>query len=215
MGVPHRVPPSRAGCRRVGAWSQHPGVELALVPQVSQRSSLCLLAPGRDLLGLSPANVTTAWIALSASTPENGCLCVLPESHRPPLLPQRETYAPDNMLSRGQKIAVAVDEAQAVDLPLRPGEFSLHHIGVVHGSGPNRSAVDRIGLAVRYISPDVVQSGSERELVLLVRGQDEYGNFELADPPQEDMAYGESRVHHEAMRRKVSNLMPRNQQAEK
>ena len=165
--------------------------------------------------GLSPANVTTAWIALSASTPENGCLCVLPESHRPPLLPQRETYAPDNMLSRGQKIAVAVDEAQAVDLPLRPGEFSLHHIGVVHGSGPNRSAVDRIGLAVRYISPDVVQSGSERELVLLVRGQDEYGNFELADPPQEDMAYGESRVHHEAMRRKVSNLMPRNQQAEK
>jgi non-heme Fe2+,alpha-ketoglutarate-dependent halogenase len=161
--------------------------------------------------GLSPANVTTAWIALSESTPENGCLRVLPASHKPPLLPQRETYAPDNMLSRGQEIAVEVDEAQAVDLPLHAGEFSLHHIGIVHGSGPNNSTVARIGLAVRYISPDVKQSGSERELVMLVRGKDEYGNFELADPPQKNLACGESTVHREAMRRKVSNLMPQKQ----
>jgi non-heme Fe2+,alpha-ketoglutarate-dependent halogenase len=109
-------------------------------------------------------------------------------------------------LSRGQEIAVEVDEAQAVDLPLHAGEFSLHHIGIVHGSGPNNSTVARIGLAVRYISPDVKQSGSERELVMLVRGNDEYGNFELADPPQKSLAYGESTVHREAMRRKVSNL---------
>jgi non-heme Fe2+,alpha-ketoglutarate-dependent halogenase len=160
--------------------------------------------------GLSPPNVTTAWIALSESHPENGCLRVLPGSHRPPLLPQRETYAPYNMLSRGQEIALEVDETRAVDLPLHPGEFSLHHIGIVHGSRPNTSAVHRIGLGVRYISPDVVQSGSERELVLLVRGKDAYGNFELADPPQDDMAYGESVVQREAMRRKVSNLMRKN-----
>lgn len=71
--------------------------------------------------GLSPANVTTAWVALSESTPQNGCLRVVPGSHRPPLLPQRETYAADNMLSRGQEIALEVDDNHAVDLPLRPG----------------------------------------------------------------------------------------------
>lgn len=64
---------------------------------------------------LTPANVTTAWIVLSESTSENGCLRVVSGTHKASLLPQRETYAADNMLSRGQEIAVEVDEAQAVD----------------------------------------------------------------------------------------------------
>ena len=148
------------------------------------------------------------------STPANGCLRVLPGSHKLALLPQRETYAADNMLSRGQEIAVEVDESQAVDLFLDPGEFSLHHIGLVHGSGPNTSAVPRIGLAVRYISTDVVQSGAARELALLVRGKDEYGNFELVDPPQENLAYGKSALHQEALKRKVRNLGSKKQATE-
>ncbi len=134
---------------------------------------------------------------------------MVPGTHKPPLLPQRETYAADNMLSRGQEIAVEVDEATAVDLPLHAGEFSLHHIGIVHGFGSNRSAIPRIGLAVRYISPDVVQLGSERDLVLLVRGKDDYGNFEIVDPPQYDMAYGQSPLHRKALARKVRNLTPK------
>src|SRR5690242_4465269 len=66
--------------------------------------------------GLHPPNVTTAWVALSASGPENGCMRVVPETHKGALLPQNETYAPDNALSRGQEIAVDVDESKAVDL---------------------------------------------------------------------------------------------------
>ena len=97
---------------------------------------------------------------------------VVPETHQSAVLPQRETYAPDNMLSRGQEIAVEVDEAQAVDLVLAPGEFSLHHIGTVHGSGPNHSTEPRIGLAIRYITPDVIQQGA-RDLAVLVRGKDD------------------------------------------
>ncbi len=159
--------------------------------------------------GLLPPNVTTAWVALSESTAKNGCLRVVPGTHRTSL-PQWETYAPDNMLSRGQEIAADVDEAHAVDLTLQPGELSLHHIGIVHGSGPNHSQQPRIGLAIRYISPDVVQSGAARDLVLLVRGQDRHGNFEVVDPPQHDLACGESSVHREAMERKKRNLMPTN-----
>jgi len=158
--------------------------------------------------GLTPPNVTTAWIALSESTLENGCMQVVPGTHKPPLLPQRETYAPDNMLSRGQEIAVEVDEAQAVSMCLQPGEMSLHDIGIVHGSGPNKSDKARIGLAVRYMSTDVVQKGSERELVLLVRGKDEYGHFEIVSPPESDGVCGESAVHTEALRRKSRNIMP-------
>ena len=53
-------------------------------------------------------------------------------------LPQRETYALDNALSRGQEIALEVDESKAVALRLAPGEMSLHHIGIAHGSKANQ-----------------------------------------------------------------------------
>jgi non-heme Fe2+,alpha-ketoglutarate-dependent halogenase len=157
--------------------------------------------------GLSPLNVTTAWIALVPSTRENGCMRVVPGTHRG-LLPQRETYAEANMLSRGQEIAVEVDERQAVDFELQPGEFSLHHIGIVHGSGPNTSDKSRVGLAVRYISPDVVQQGGARDMVLLARGRDDYGHFDIVVPPLHDLAFGESPVHSESMARRARNVLP-------
>jgi hypothetical protein len=157
--------------------------------------------------GLTPLNVTTAWIALVPSTQENGCMRVVPGTHRG-LLPQRETYAEANMLSRGQEIAVEVDESQAVDFVLHPGEFSLHHIGIVHGSGPNTTATPRIGLAVRYVSPDVVQQGRVRDMVLLARGRDDYGHFDIVAPPLHDLPFGKSAVHAESMARRTRNVMP-------
>jgi len=157
--------------------------------------------------GLSPLNVTTAWIALVPSTRENGCMRVIPGTHRG-LLPQRETYAEANMLSRGQEIAVEVDESLAINFVLQPGEFSLHHIGIVHGSGPNTSDASRIGLAVRYVSPDVVQQGRARDMVLLARGRDDYGHFDIVDPPVHDLPFGQSAVHAESMARRMSNVMP-------
>jgi non-heme Fe2+,alpha-ketoglutarate-dependent halogenase len=155
--------------------------------------------------GLSPPNVTTAWIALSESTVANGCLRVIPTSQSQ-MLPQRETFAEANMLSRGQEIAVEVDEKQAVDLTLHSGEFSLHHVGIVHGSGPNESEGPRIGLAVRFISPDVVQSGVQRDMAVLARGQDRYGHFDLVKPPAHDMKFGHSPAHAESLARKKINL---------
>jgi len=156
--------------------------------------------------GLTPPSVTTAWLALSPSTVRNGCLRVIPGSHHGALLPQRETYAASNMLSRGQEIAVEVDESRAVDLVLSPGEFSLHHVGIIHGSSPNESAEPRIGLAVRYISPDVVQHGAARDLAVLARGHDPFGHFDLVVPPQRDLPYGTSELHAEALARKRRNL---------
>jgi non-haem Fe2+, alpha-ketoglutarate-dependent halogenase len=158
--------------------------------------------------GLHPANVATAWIALSESTDENGCMRVIPGTHRHPLLPQRDTYAPDNALSRGQEIAVHVNEAEAVSLCLQPGEMSLHHINIVHGSNVNRSGKPRIGVAVRFISPDVVQDGPERQIAMLVRGEDRYGHFDLCSPPPKGSNSPEGSAQSEALRRITRNLMP-------
>jgi hypothetical protein len=134
---------------------------------------------------------------------------VVPGTHKNPLLPQRETYAPDNALSRGLEITVEVDENRAADVVLQPGEMSLHHIAMVHGSRPNSSGKYMIGIAFRYITPDVIQDGSERELVLLVRGKDEFGHFEVVDPPKRDEIPGKSAIQAEAMRRKVRNILPK------
>jgi len=160
--------------------------------------------------GLHPPSVTTAWIALSESTPENGCLRVMPGSHQGPLLPQIETYARDNVLSRGQEIAVEVDESKAVDLVLQPGEMSLHHIGIVHGSKANYSKKPRIGIAVRYITPDVVQDAPARQMAVLVRGKDEFHHFDLAHPPDDDLISADDKaLHLEAQGRLRSNLVPK------
>lgn len=154
--------------------------------------------------GLTPPLVTTAWIALTSSTPDNGCLQVLPGSHRDSL-PQRETYAADNMLSRGQEISVQLDESRVVPLPLSPGEFSLHHIGIAHGSGPNRSDQARIGVAVRYVAPSVVQQGAARDMVLLARGADRYGHFDVVAPPERDWGFDEMSPQKQALQRKLDN----------
>jgi len=155
--------------------------------------------------GLTPPKVTTAWIALSESTIENGCLKVLPGSHLGDLMPQRDTYAPDNILSRGQEIAVELDESKVVSLKLQPGEFSLHHIGIAHGSGPNHSDMPRIGLAVRYISPEVVQQGNQRDLAVLARGKDRFSHFDLVEPPVREWGLDENSPQKQALQRKIDN----------
>jgi non-haem Fe2+, alpha-ketoglutarate-dependent halogenase len=134
---------------------------------------------------LNPPTVVTAWVALSPSAPSNGCMRVVPGTHTQPMIPQRETYLPENALSRGQEIAVEVDEREAVDLNLRPGEMSLHHIWIIHGSNANTSKdTPRIGLAIRYTRPEVVQESPTKPYAMLVRGEDTCGNFDLQAPPK-------------------------------
>jgi len=100
-----------------------------------------------------------------------------------------------------------VNEADAVDVALRPGEMSLHHAGIIHGSKANASDKPRIGIAVRYVTPGVVQGGTERQLALLVRGKDEFGHFELVEPPRDD--HDSAGMQGEALRRILKNVLPK------
>ncbi|MDA1310637.1 MAG: phytanoyl-CoA dioxygenase family protein [Proteobacteria bacterium] len=135
--------------------------------------------------GLEPHEVLTAWIAFSPSRRENGCMRMIPGSHDTGALDHRDTFAKDNLLTRGQEIAVEVDEARAVDIILEPGEMSLHHVGIVHGSEANASAIPRIGFAIRYIASHVRQIGG-RTTATLARGVDEHGHFDLEPRPDAD-----------------------------
>jgi hypothetical protein len=85
--------------------------------------------------------------------------------------------------------------------------MSLHHFAIVHGSNPNTSDKPRIGLAIRYILPEVAQEGSARQIAFLVRGRDEYGHFDIMDPPEDDAALTNSSRQEEVLRRFYTNVM--------
>ncbi len=136
--------------------------------------------------GLSKPDIVTAWVAFTPSTTENGCMRVIPQTHTLQQLPHQDTFAPDNLLSRGQEIAVDVDESRAVDVVLHPGQMSLHHVMLVHGSERNGSALRRIGFAIRYLPTYVKQLAGVPDSVTLVRGTDAYGNFVLEPAPRSD-----------------------------
>ena len=138
--------------------------------------------------GLDPADVITAWVALSDSTSENGAMRVIPASHKLDQVPHHDTFRPDNLLSRGQEIMVDVDEGQAAMLPLEAGEMSLHHVRLIHGSDPNPSPHRRIGFAIRYIPTTVRQIAGTHDHATLVRGVDTYGHFEPEERPDADMS---------------------------
>ena len=127
--------------------------------------------------GLDTSDLVTVWLALSPATLESGCMRVLPRSHVGELLPHEDGYQADNMLTRGQEISVEVDESLAVDMPLRPGEASLHNGRLAHASGPNRSADRRIGLSLHYAPASTKQVVGDWDSAALVRGEDRFGHF--------------------------------------
>lgn len=113
----------------------------------------------------------TAWIALSDVSVEAGCMRFIPGSHMGRIVEHHDTFSEINLLSRGQEIA-GVDESRAVYGPLAPGEMSFHHGRCFHASGSNKSDDRRIGVAIRYVTPEVRQSAGGRDYAMLVKGQD-------------------------------------------
>jgi hypothetical protein len=136
--------------------------------------------------GLSSPDVVTAWVAFTPSVPKSGCMRVVPGTHRRQLA-HADSFGEKNLLSRGQEVEAEVDERDAVDIVLQPGEFSLHHVLIVHGSEPNRAEWPRIGFAIRYIPTAIRQIAAAEDWATLVRGVDRHGNFRLTAPPKADL----------------------------
>lgn len=120
---------------------------------------------------LEPMEVVTLWLAIDDSTPENGCLRVIPGSHREHLHELRQRSDVDSVL--GSESATDVDESLAVDLTLAPGDVEVHHPGIMHGSHANTSSKRRCGLTIRYIptSTRIISSEQPFTSALLLRGK--------------------------------------------
>lgn len=135
--------------------------------------------------GVESENFVSVWLALSSSTQKSGCLRVLPGSHLIKPMAHVDTWAKDNMLTRGQEIR-DIDEGQAVSLELQPGEVALFDYRLAHASNPNKSDDRRIGIGIRYISPSARQVLTNTDSASLVRGSDRFGNFQLEPEPGYD-----------------------------
>ena len=138
---------------------------------------------------------------------------VIPGSHNVDQLPHVDTFHKDNLLSRGQEIAVEVDKSKAVGLAMGAGEMSLHHIKLVHGSAANRTSDRRIGMSIRYI-PTYVRQTKVRDSAMLVRGVDKYHHFDEEPRPKADLDAGALAAHADAVGRQVKALYQGTDKAE-
>jgi ectoine hydroxylase-related dioxygenase (phytanoyl-CoA dioxygenase family) len=152
---------------------------------------------------LSDALVPAIWLGLTNATVENGCLRVVPRSHRLGMLSHRlrrtdHDLASSSMSDREPGSAAGEDHDPSVepaklaedldapfDIVMEAGEMSFHHPLALHGSDPNTSAEPRIGLSATYSTPGLHRNGTA---IALVRGSvDPQPRLPLsskpADPP--------------------------------
>lgn len=155
--------------------------------------------------GLDSDEVITAWVALSDAPVESGAMKFWPGSHKMEQIAHRDTFHENNLLSRGQEIAVDVPENEGVMVPLKAGEVSLHNIRLVHGSAPNTTDDRRIGLAIRYI-PTHVRQTKTRDSAMLVRGVDTFGHFDPEPDPVVDLDAAARAAHADAVDRQIKAL---------
>jgi hypothetical protein len=127
---------------------------------------------------LKDAYVPAIWLGLTPATAENGCLRVVPRSHRLGLIPHAARPNPDNLTTQGATAQVKIDAPQ--DVVMQAGEMSLHHPLVLHASNPNRSGESRIGFSATYSSPALTASRSD---VAWVRGDGPRDRFRIIDKP--------------------------------
>ncbi|WP_329486259.1 phytanoyl-CoA dioxygenase family protein [Kitasatospora sp. NBC_01246] len=124
---------------------------------------------------LDPMRALTVWLAVDRCTTENGCLRVIPGSHRMPLhAPVRSVDSPNMLFSVSEEELVREwsERNGVVDIELDPGDVEIHHPNILHCSGPNTSPRRRCGLDIGYI-PATTRITSDGLYLnpLLVRGE--------------------------------------------
>ncbi len=155
---------------------------------------------------LEPDEAITVWIALSDVTVENGAMKMVRGTHTREVVEHTDTWKPGAMLTRGQEIAVTVDEATAIDVEMAAGEMSLHHHKIFHASPANRGMDRRIALAVRYIPAHVRQVAVTGDSAALVRGVDTHHHFQPEPRPEREREPALVAMQAEAARRQAEIL---------
>ncbi|WP_186445636.1 phytanoyl-CoA dioxygenase family protein [Paenibacillus cremeus] len=102
---------------------------------------------------MEPAINATAWVSLGWSIRENGCLRVIPGSHRSVV---KHVASGDQQSAFEEGLpAELIDESKIVDLEMSPGQIAFFNEATFHGSEINSSNIPRVAFSVRYTTPEV------------------------------------------------------------
>ena len=143
-------------------------------------------------IGFEPHNWVTAWLAITDSNEENGCMRMYSGTHKEDLKVHNEKFNDGNLLTRGQTVEnVIIEKTEPVIL--KAGQMSLHHPKIVHGSGINRSDKRRIGFVIQsYIGTNVEQVIG-KVYVKQARGEDAFNYHNHVERPTYTM--GEKNIN--------------------
>jgi len=143
-------------------------------------------------IGFEPHNWVTAWLAITDSNEENGCMRMYSGTHKEDLKVHNEKFNDGNLLTRGQTVEnVPIEKTEPVIL--KAGQMSLHHPKIVHGSGINRSDKRRIGFVIQsYIGTNVEQVIG-KVYVQQARGEDAFNYHNHVERPTSTM--GEKNIN--------------------
>ena len=136
---------------------------------------------------LNSYDYVSAWVALADSTKENGCLRVIPETHKK-LYDHYLDPTENNLLKRGTTVDISGLEDKVLDVELKAGQMSLHHVNTIHGSNANISGERRMGFAIRYIA-DTVSQRSHHHSLLVAAGEYKHDYYDIQEAvPKGSMA---------------------------
>ncbi|NQW11325.1 MAG: phytanoyl-CoA dioxygenase family protein [Alphaproteobacteria bacterium] len=169
MFCPHITGGGTQGLKGSNIWLEHASIP-EILDSVGQLAGSDFLLWGTTVFGkpagtgkrvpwhqdgeywpIRPLATCSAWIALDDATPENGCLRVIPGSHKQRRLRAHTRKDSPDLVLNQELNAEEFNEADAVDIVLEAGQISLHDVYLVHGSEPNRSDKRRAGYVCRYM----------------------------------------------------------------
>ena len=150
-------------------------------------------------IGFEPHNWVTAWLAVTDSNEQNGCMRMWPGTHKDDLKNHEEKFNDNqgNLLTRGQTIEnIPIEKTEPVIL--KAGQMSLHHPKIVHGSEINRSNRRRIGFVIQsYIGTNVEQVIG-KVYVQQARGEDSFNHHDHVERPKVVMEHNNIKIRKKA-----------------
>ena len=107
-------------------------------------------------------DTVTIGVAIDRATKENGCLRVVPGSHKMGYLGLSDNGSGSIMKGltlEDELVGVGIDPSEIVDVELEPGDAVMWGLLMVHGSLPNESSMDRAFALSSYVRGDTSQRG--------------------------------------------------------
>ncbi len=134
---------------------------------------------------MEPRINLTVWIAMGPVSRDNGCLRLIPGSHKIWMDEDYRSLTSDSAFDTGLA-AEQVDESRALHLEMAPGKAVFFTEATLHGSDANRSDQPRLAFALRFATPEVRfdPAGLKEKGIdylvktMLVRGEDRYHHNE-------------------------------------